>query len=369
MFTDFGIILGKIALVYTGILSGAVILTWAERKQSALMSDRIGANRAAILGIRLWGLINSLADAMKMIFKEDYQPPRGLRLLHTLAPVFAMFPVFVTFAVIPFGPPIEAFGRTIRLQILDLDIGILYLFAFGSIAVYGTMLAGWASNSKFSLMGGMRASAQMISYELILGLSLVGPVIVYGSLNPADMVAAQNTYLWGWLPKWGLLVQPLAFLLFLPAAMAETKRAPFDLPEGESEIVAGYHTEYSGMRFGMFFLGEFSEIVVLAGVLTTVFFGGYHIPYLFDSAEMAGEPGFYFPWGAHLPLAAWLVVLLRVMSFIFKVAALMWLQMQIRWTYPRFRYDQLMRVSWREMLPVALVNIAITGIVVMLLNR
>jgi NADH-quinone oxidoreductase subunit H len=369
MLTDFAIIIAKIAVVYVFILNGAVILTWAERKQSALISDRIGANRAAILGIKMLGLINSIADAIKMVVKEDFQPPRGLKVLHTLAPVFAMFPVFVTFAILPFGPPIEAFGRVIRLQILNLDIGILYLFAFGSIAVYGTMLAGWASNSKFSLMGGMRASAQMISYELILGLSLIGPVIVYGSLNPTDIVNAQNTYLWGWLPKWGLFVQPLAFLLFLPAAMAETKRAPFDLPEGESEIVAGYHTEYSGMRFGMFFLGEFSEIVVLAAVLTTVFFGGYNIPYLFDASEVSGPGGFYFPWGGAIPLAAWLVVVLRVLAFVVKVAALMWLQMQIRWTYPRFRYDQLMKTSWREMLPIALLNIAVTGVVVMILNR
>ena len=369
MLTDFGIIIGKIAIVFVAILNGAVLLTWAERKQSALMSDRIGANRCGILGIKLWGLINSFADAIKMVVKEDHQPPRGMRLLHTLAPVFAMFPVFVTFAIIPFGSPIELFDRTIRLQILDLDIGILYLLAFGSIGVYGTMLGGWSSNSKFSLIGGMRASAQVISYELILGLSLIGPVIVFGSLNPTDMVAAQNTYLWGWLPKWGLFVQPLAFLLFLPAAMAETKRAPFDLPEGESEIVAGYHTEYSGMRWGMFFLGEFAEIVVLAGLLTTVFFGGYHLPYLFDGSEMAGASGFHFPWGAYLPVAEWGVVLLRVGAFTMKVLILMGLQMQIRWTYPRFRYDQLMRVSWREMLPIALVNIAVTGIVVMLLNR
>ncbi len=368
MLTDIGIILAKIVVVFGGIMNGAFILTWAERKQSAILSDRIGANRAAILGIKLLGLINSIADAIKLIFKEDYIPPRGLRVLHALAPVFAMFPVFVTFAIIPFGPPIEAFGRTIELQILNLDIGILYLFAFGSMAVYGTMLGGWASNNKFSLIGGMRASAQVISYELILGLSLIGPVLVFGSLNPADMVLEQNTLLWGWLPKWGVIVQPLAFLLFLPAAMAETKRAPFDLPEGESEII-GFATEYSGMRWGMFFLGEFAEIVVLAGVLVTVFFGGYHIPYLFDGSEMNGMAGFHFPWGAYLPIAAWAVVVLRIAAFGVKVAMLMWLQMQIRWTYPRFRYDQLMRVSWREMLPIALLNIAVTAIIIMLLNR
>ena len=367
MVFDIGIILGKIVIVFSGIMTGAFVLTWVERKQSALISDRIGANRAAILGIRLWGLINSIADAIKMIFKEDFLPPRGLRFLHAVAPVFAMFPVFMTFAVLPFGPPIELLGRQIRLQILELDIGVLYIFAFGSMAVYGTMLAGWASNNKFSLIGGMRASAQMISYELILGLSLIGPILVFGSLDPGVMVAAQNQYLWGWIPKWGVIVQPLAFLLFLPAAMAETKRAPFDLPEGESEII-GFATEYSGMRWGMFFLGEFAEIVVLAAVLATVFFGGYQVPFLFSGAETAGQPGFHFPWGAFLPLGEWVVVGLRVASFGLKVAFLMWLQMQIRWTFPRFRYDQLMRASWREMLPIALLNIALTGFVLMLLR-
>jgi NADH-quinone oxidoreductase subunit H len=367
MLLDIGIILAKIAVVFGGVMTGALVLTWAERKQSALIADRIGANRAAILGIKLWGLINSFADALKLIFKEDFVPPKGLRFLHAIAPVFAMFPVFVTFAVLPFGPPITIAGREIPLQILNLDVGVLFILAFGSIAVYGTMLAGWASNNKYSLIGGMRGSAQMISYEIVLGLSLIGPVLVYGTLNPATMVAAQNELLWGWLPKWGVFVQPLAFLLFLPAAMAETKRAPFDLPEGESEII-GFATEYSGMRWGMFFLGEFAEIVVLASVLATVFFGGYQVPFLFGGSEVAGQPGFHFPGGAYWAVAEWGVVVLRILSFGLKVAILMFLQMQIRWTYPRFRYDQLMRVSWREMMPVALLNIAITAVVVLLLK-
>jgi NADH-quinone oxidoreductase subunit H len=367
MLIDILIVLAKVAIVFAAIMTGAFLLTWAERKQSALISDRIGANRASILGIRLWGIINSIADAIKLIFKEDYLPPKSLRFLHAIAPIFAMFPVFVTFAVLPFGPPITLGGREINLQILNLDVGMLYILAFGSIAVYGVMLAGWASNNKYSLIGGMRASAQMISYEIILGLSLIGPVLVYGTLNPGVMVAEQNQLLWGWLPKWGIFVQPLAFLLFLPAAMAETKRAPFDLPEGESEII-GFATEYSGMRWGMFFLGEFAEIVVLGAVLVTVFFGGYQIPFLYGGMENMGGPGFHFTGGAYLPIAEWLVVLLRVIAFTVKVLLLMFLQMQIRWTYPRFRYDQLMRASWREMMPVALFNIGITGLVLMLVR-
>jgi NADH-quinone oxidoreductase subunit H len=369
MLLDIIVTLIKIAIVFGGIMTGAFVLTWVERKQAALISDRIGANRAAILGIRLWGLINSIADAIKLIFKEDFIPPKSLRFLHALAPVCAMFPVFVTFAVLPFGPPIEIAGRVFKLQILELDVGLLFILAFTSMAVYGVMLAGWASNNKYSLIGGMRASAQLISYEIIIGLSLIGPVLVFGTLDPQGIVVAQNQYLWGWLPRWGVIVQPLAFLLFLPAAMAETKRAPFDLPEGESEII-GFATEYSGMRWGMFFLGEFAEIVVLGAVLATVFLGGYQVPWLFgnESAQIgsmafANQAGFHFPWGAFVPMASWLVIALRIISFGVKVAFLMWLQMQIRWTFPRFRYDQLMRVSWREMMPVALLNIGITGLI------
>ncbi|MCB1059082.1 MAG: NADH-quinone oxidoreductase subunit H [Calditrichaeota bacterium] len=368
MFVELGIIVGKIAWVLVNILNGAGILTWVERKQSALISDRIGANRASILGIKLLGLVNSLADALKLIFKEDFVPPKGIRSLHFLAPIFAMAPVFLTMAVIPFGPPVEIFGREVKLQILDMDIGVLYILAFGSIAVYGALLAGWASNSKYALLGGMRASAQMISYEIILGLSLIGPILAFGTMEPGAMVFAQNEYFFGWIPKWGIIVQPIAFLLFLPAAMAETKRAPFDMPEGESEII-GFATEYSGMRWGMFFLGEFAEIVVLAAVMTAVFFGGYHIPWLFDATEMAGQGGFHFPWGMFVPLGEWTIVILRVIAFGAKLSILMWLQMQIRWTFPRFRYDQLMRVSWKEMMPIALLNIAVTGLVILWLGK
>ncbi len=300
MLIDLAIILAKIAVVFGGIMTGALILTWVERKQAALISDRIGANRAAILGIRLWGLINSFADAIKLIFKEDFIPPKALRVVWALAPIFAMLPVFLLFAVLPFGPPIQIGERLIKLQILDLDIGVLFILAFTGLGVYGTILAGWASNNKYSLLGGMRGGAQMISYEVVLGLALIGPVLVFHTLNPSVMVAAQNELLWGWLPKWGIIVQPIAFLLFLPAAMAETKRAPFDLPEGESEII-GFATEYSGMRWGMFFLGEFAEIVVLAGIIVTIFFGGYQIPYLYGAVEMGGNSGFHFPGGAYCP--------------------------------------------------------------------
>jgi NADH-quinone oxidoreductase subunit H len=367
LIAEMGIALAKIVFVLALVFTFAVLLTWAERKEPALMQDRLGANRAPILGLRLWGLFHSIAETFKLIFKEDFVPPSGLQVIFRLAPVISLFPVLVTFAVIPFGNQIEIAGRTILLQVLNLNVGILFLLAFGSIAVYGIVLGGWASNNKYSLLGGMRAVAQTVSYEVAIGLTIIGPVMVFGTLELGDMVRMQNHLLFGWLPMWGVVVQPLAFLVYLPAAIAETKRTPFDLPEGESEII-GFHLEYSGMRWGMFFLGEFIELVVLAGLMTTLFFGGYQIPYLYDSFEMAQGGGFYFPWGATILLPDAWVVILRIVAFCVKIAFFLWLQLLVRWTMPRFRYDQLMRVGWQMLIPLALANIALTGIVLLAIH-
>ena len=361
------IALGKIAFVLAFVFSFAILLTWAERKQPALMQDRLGANRAPIFGLRLWGIFHSIAETFKLVFKEDFIPPAASQFAFRFAPVVALFPVLLTFAVIPFGNQIEIGGRVILLQVLNINIGILFLLAFSSLSVYGIVLGGWASNNKYSLLGGMRAVAQTISYEVVIGLTIIGPVMVYGTLELGDMVLLQNKLLFGWLPMWGVVVQPLAFLLFLPAGIAETKRTPFDLPEGESEII-GFNLEYSGMRWGMFFLGEFIELVVLAGLIVTLFFGGYHVPYLYDSFELLGVGGFVFPWGATIPLADVWVVALRIGSFAAKIAFFLWLQLLVRWTLPRFRYDQLMRVGWKIMIPLALLNIALTGIVLLAIN-
>jgi len=363
MILDIVIVLVKIWFVLILVLNMAAALMWSERKQSAVMQDRIGANRANIFGIKALGFVNIMADAVKMIVKEDWVPPKAHKTLHALAPIAAFFPVILAFAVIPFAGPLQIGTREIPLQVLNINMGILFVFAFASLTVYGLILAGWSSNNKFSMLGGIRGCSQMISYELVVGLALVGIFMVFGTLQLDSIVRQQNQLLFGFLPKWGIVVQPLGFLLFLPAALAETKRVPFDLPEGESEII-GFNTEYSSMKFGMFFMGEFMEVTLAAALLTTLFFGGYNIPYLYN-----GDPvmGFQFPWGGTWLLPQILVVILQFCSFMFKLVFFCWLQQLVRWTLPRFRYDQLMNLSWKNLLPLTLANILVTGLVMTLL--
>ena len=372
MILDIAIVAAKAFLVLFMVLNLAGILGWVERKGSALIQDRVGANRASIFGFAGMGLVNTLiADPLKFLTKEDFVPPYGDKWLHTLAPCMALFPALVTFAVIPFGDVLIVGDRTINLQVANLNIGILYVFAMASLAVYGVVIGAWASNNKFSLLGGIRGSAQMISYEVAMGLSVIGVLMVFGTLELQEIARGQGTLIrellpegagWlksaiGWLPAWGIFLQPLAFLLFFTAAVAETKRIPFDLPEGESELVAGYHVEYSGGKFLMFFAGEFAEIVTAAGLITTLFFGGWQVPYLMPD-------GFHFPWGATVALPHLGVVLLQVGAFTIKVLFFCWLQILLRWSVPRFRYDQVMRLGWKMLLPLALVNVAITAIVI-----
>jgi len=370
MIVDLAIITLKAVLVVAMVLNLAGILGWVERKGSALIQDRIGANRASILGFAGLGLVNTMiADPLKFLTKEDFIPPTGDRFLHTLAPCMALFPALVTFAVIPFGDVLNIGERSINLQVANLNIGILYVFAMGSLGVYGIVIGAWASNNKFSMLGGVRGSAQMISYEIAMGLSVIGVLMVYGTLELQDIARNQGTLLrelmpaWlsflspliGWLPAWGVFLQPFAFLLFFTAAVAETKRIPFDLPEGESELVAGYHVEYSGGKFLMFFAGEFAEVVAVAGLVTTLFFGGWQVPYLL-------RDGFHFPWGGTLLLPHILIVLLQVTAFTVKVVFFCWLQILLRWSVPRFRYDQVMRLGWKMLLPLALLNVVATAI-------
>jgi NADH-quinone oxidoreductase subunit H len=370
MIVDLAIIILKAVLVVAMVLNLAGILGWVERKGSALIQDRIGANRASILGFAGLGLVNTMiADPLKFLTKEDFIPPKGDRFLHTLAPCMALFPALVTFAVIPFGDVLNIGERSINLQVANLNIGILYVFAMGSLGVYGIVIGAWASNNKFSMLGGVRGSAQMISYEIAMGLSVIGVLMVYGTMELQDIARNQGLLLrelmpaWlsflspliGWLPAWGIFLQPFAFLLFFTAAVAETKRIPFDLPEGESELVAGYHVEYSGGKFLMFFAGEFAEIVTAAGLVTTLFFGGWQVPYLL-------RDGFHFPWGGTLLLPHVLIVLLQVTAFTVKVVFFCWLQILLRWSVPRFRYDQVMRLGWKMLLPLALLNVVATAI-------
>ncbi len=327
---------------------------WLERKESAVIQDRIGANRASIFGIRIIGLFQPIADAIKMIFKEDFTPTFSRRFLHNLAPFLSFFFVAITIATIPFGDFIRIAGKTIHLQILDINVGLLFVLAMLSLGIYGILIGGWSSNNRFTLIGGLRGAAQLISYEVALGLSLIGLIMVYPSLKLSQIVHFQGELLFGFLPKWGVVLQPLGFIIFLFAALAETKRVPFDLPEGESEII-GFFTEYSGIKWGLFMMTDGMEIVIVSCLLTTLFFGGWQVPWLASN-------GFHFPGGGEWLLPHWIVLLFQVAAFNIKVFFFCWLQVLIRWTYPRFRYDQLMDMGWKLLIPLSLVNIIGTGI-------
>jgi NADH-quinone oxidoreductase subunit H len=347
--------------VFSVVMGFLYILLWMERKQSAVMQDRIGANRASPFGLPpLLGIWHNLADALKLLTKEDFIPPHGNRFLHTIAPMIALFFALIAFAVIPFGGVYQLAGYTVSFQILNLNIGILYVFAVMSMGIYGFVLAGWASANNYALLGGMRASSQMISYEITMGATLIGVLMVYGSVDLQQINIEQGRLLWGWLPMWGIVVQPLGFILFSTAAMAETKRVPFDIPEGESEIV-GYFMEYSGMKFAMFWQTDFVETILAGTLITTLFLGGWQVPYL-------ASEGFQFPWGAEWALGQWAVMLLQVGAFLTKTFLVCFVLMLIRWTLPRFRWDQLMRLGWTIMLPLSIINIIVTGLILVLLR-
>jgi NADH-quinone oxidoreductase subunit H len=335
--------------------------------------------------VRLAGMLHAGADAIKLLWKEDFIPPRADKLLHGLAPIMAMFPAFVTFAVIPFGDNLcfadngnglfdagdlarvapvmgrqyQCGGHSVSLQIADLNVGLLYIFAIAGTGVVGAALAGWASDNKFSLLGGLRAAAQMVSYEVAMGLSLVGLMMIYGSIRMQPMVDWQGEN------AWGIFVQPFAFFIFLAALVAETKRVPFDQPEGESEIVAGYFVEYSGAKFVMFYTGEYIEFVISSAILVTLFFGGYHLPFLHrDGITVAFGDSVLFEYKmTHLA-----VTLLGALVFFGKTIFMTVVQVFIRWTLPRFRYDQVMKLGWTRLLPLALANIFVTGVVLLAID-
>ena len=349
-----------VTLMLTAMMIAGSLLTVAERKWSALLQNRIGANRIKVFGSALGGIPFLVADALKMLTKERVEPTGLTRFLYDLSPILAFAPVFALFAIIPVGPalPLQALvsgaaGESIDvpLQVAAIDAGLIYLFALASLQVYGTSLAGWSSNNKLALLGGVRASSQMISYEVSLGLALVGCMIAFRTLRLDEMALAQSVPVIGSLPAWGILLQPVGFLIFFASAFAETKRAPFDLPEGESEIV-GYFIEYSGMKFGLMFLAEFVEIVVLSGVVTAVFLGGWH-PFVSPEWLKAQVSPLWF--GAICGAA-----------FLSKMIVMMWLQITIRWLLPRFRYDQIQKLCWKILLPAALVNVFVTAAIALL---
>ena len=355
MLADVLIVLVKVVLTMTWTLLLALFLTWVERKESAVMQDRIGANRASVFGLRLFGLFQPFADAIKMFFKEDFDPKFSQRILHWLAPTISFFCVAVTMVAVPFGDTVRLFGRSIPLQVVDLDAALLFILAMLSLGIYGILVSGWASANRFALIGSLRGAAQLISYEVALGLSLVGLVMVFPSLRLSALVEYQGGLLFGFLPRWGIFLQPLGFAAFFLAGMAETKRVPFDMPEGESEII-GFYTEYGGLKFGLFMFTDFLEVIVLASLATTLFFGGWQVPWL-------GDGGFVFPGGGRWVLAPWAVTVLRVLSFNLKVFFFCWLQILARWTYPRFRYDQVMDFGWKVLVPLGVVNILATGLI------
>ncbi len=363
MWADLGIATAKALAALLMVLSLSAMLLWVERKGSALIQDRIGANRANIFGGLLpfnLGFVNTLvADPIKMFTKEDVVPVSADKVLHFLAPCLVVFPVIVTFAAIPLGDVLVIGDRTINLQVADLDVGILYVLAMSSLGVYGVVLAGWASNSRWALLGGIRGSAQMISYEIALGLALIGAVMTFGTLDLQAIARAQGATIFGFIPAWGILYQPLGFLIFLVAGIAETKRVPFDLPEGESELTSGYFTEYSGSKQAAFMLGDFAEIIVVSGLAATLFFGAWQVPFL-------ARDGWHFPGGISLAMPHLAVVALQVVSFTVKVLALATFQILVRWSLPRYRYDQLMNLGWKTLLPLSLLNVAATGALIVL---
>jgi NADH-quinone oxidoreductase subunit H len=343
------------------VMTWATLLTLLERRQSAYAQDRIGPTRAYVWThhgnpVTLGGLFHPVADALKMFFKETVIPAGAERTLFRIAPMIGFVASLVILALIPFGPDVEISGRRISLQIARIDSGVLYVLAAGSLGVYGVALAGWASNSRFALLGGLRAAAQAVSYEIVLGLTLVGVFVAYGSTELAQIVEAQSGLLYGFLPNWGLFAQPVGAALYLVAATAETKRIPFDLPEGESEII-GYFLEYSSMGFGIFMLGEFVEVTVFSALFVTLFLGGWHIPWILGEQSLSlGFLSFTLgPWGH--AVAGTLV-------FLAKVMLVSMFHLQIRWTLPRFRYDQVMRLGWKQLLPLSLVNIVATAVLV-----
>ncbi len=323
----------KSLVLITIILGGFAYLTLFERRAIARLQVRIGPNRAGPQG-----LLQPIADGIKLLFKEELIPDRADKVLFVLAPIITAVPVLLLLAVIPLGPDIELFGQQISLSLAsEIDVGVLFILAVASIAVYGIVIAGWSSYNKYSLLGAVRASAQMVSYELALGLAIVGPILLAGSMSVADIVADQQSL-------WYAILQPIGFLIFVIAAVAEVNRAPFDMPEAEQELTAGYHTEYSGMKFALFFMAEYGKMIAVSFIAATLFLGGYWGPFV-DRIGLLG-PVYLFA----------------------KVIALLFFMVWIRATLPRLRYDRLMAFGWKILLPVALLNVVITGGLIVVLN-
>jgi len=397
------------------------IMVWWERRIAGFMQDRAGPNRCHIYGVRLGGLIQSFADMLKLVFKEDFRPPHiKNKYLYTLAPVIVFFCSFMLFGVIPFADDLIYDSNTYKMQVIPFDLGIMWFLAFASISIYGIMLGGYSSDNKYSLLGAIRAGAQVISYEAAMGLSLISLIITYGSIHINDMVAFQGGLLWGVVPAWGIIIQPIASILFIVTAFAETNRAPFDIAEGESEIVAGYHTEYSAMRFGLFQVGEYAAMTASCAIIVSLVFGGYQVPFLTtndlkESLDIVLPALIAITAIGGVVVSLWLaknnnwvdktdirakenkflimaiciisalacaflaflyvsdrsenttnliVMSIQIITFLIKFFVMAFVFIWVRWTLLRFRYDQLQALGWKVLLPLAIINILVSAIVI-----
>jgi NADH-quinone oxidoreductase subunit H len=337
-----------ITLVFVASLVIAMYSTLAERKVSAFLQDRIGPNRAGI-----FGTLQPLADGVKFFFKEEFIPAKADKTLFILGPSISMLTALMTSAVIPWGTYLEIAGRNVALQVTDINIGLLYIFAVISVGVYGIMIGGWASNNKFSLLGALRASSQMISYEIAMGLSIIALIMTASTLSLDTIVGQQSAEIFGISGvSWNIIYQPLGFLIFFICALAECNRTPFDLPECETELVGGYHTEYSSMKLGLYLFAEYTNMFISAAIMSALYFGGYNFPFMHELVDMG--------------LSHNLVAIMGVGVFFLKIFVFIFIFMWIRWTLPRFRYDQLMHLGWKILIPLALLNILITGLFILL---
>lgn len=351
---EWALVLEKFLLIVTVILASlgiAMYTTYAERKVAAVIQDRRGPNRAGP-----FGLLQPVADGLKLFFKEEIIPLTSNKFLFILGPSLAMITAMLTSAVIPWGSQVTLFGRTIDLQIADVNIGILFVFAVVSLGVYGIMIGGWASNNKFSLIAAVRGASQVISYELAMGLSIIALIMMTGSLSMKSIVEQQMQGGWGGLLGWNIIYQPVGFLIFITCAFAECNRTPFDLPEAENELNFGYHQEYSSMKLGFYLFAEYINMFISSAVMATLYFGGYDIPFVNETALAAS-------WGQNL------VAFLGVLSLLAKVVFFLFVFMWVRWTIPRFRYDQLMDLGWKKLIPLALANMILTGMVILWLKK
>lgn len=333
-----GISLVKIVIILALTLTTVAYLVYFERKISAWIQDRRGPNRVGV-----FGAFQPFADVLKLLLKEDIVPENSNKFIHTLAPFVTLFVAVATYAVIPAGPDIELWGYKIPMAVADVNIGVLYVLALTSLAVYGITFAGWSSGSKYSLLGGIRSSAQMISYEVSMGFSIAGVLLLSESLRPSAIVQSQ----YGWM--WNCIVQPIGFITFVISAFAETNRLPFDLPEAEPELVGGYHTEYSSMKFAAFFLAEYANMIIASAMIVTLYLGGWQFPYV----DKFG-------------LSYTLTVIIQILSFLVKMGVVMFFFIWVRWTIPRFRYDQLMSLGWKVMFPLSLLNIIWVAALIMI---